>query len=190
MVKINVKLEAFYGSGCGGCCYGSEENFEIDINEQEFEALQKMGIKEISFETVVKAIENGETTLQLLHEKLEEELYYMVEEYWLYEADNECLYESLEEHIEKDIREGLYSPRTSSDEYFNCHSMTLNTENDEEYCADQDYDEDYEEGQRHDLDAYYDWIKEHDHAFAAERVGLDLNACRDDEVNYTITFLD
>lgn len=28
----------------------------------------------------------------------------------------------------------------------------------------------------------------HDHYFVAERVGLDLGACRDDEVDYTITF--
>lgn len=28
----------------------------------------------------------------------------------------------------------------------------------------------------------------HDHTFAAECVGLDLDACRDDEVDYTITF--
>lgn len=27
-----------------------------------------------------------------------------------------------------------------------------------------------------------------DHAFVAERVGLDLDACRDEEVDYTITF--
>jgi hypothetical protein len=27
-----------------------------------------------------------------------------------------------------------------------------------------------------------------DHTFVAERVGLDLGACRDDEVDYTITF--
>ena len=34
---------------------------------------------------------------------------------------------------------------------------------------------------------YYDWVKEHNHEFVAERVGLDLDACRDDEVDYTIT---
>lgn len=34
---------------------------------------------------------------------------------------------------------------------------------------------------------YYDWVCEHDHAFVAERVGLDLDACRDYEVEYTIT---
>ena len=28
----------------------------------------------------------------------------------------------------------------------------------------------------------------HDHVFVAERVGLDLDACRDEEVDYTITF--
>ncbi len=28
----------------------------------------------------------------------------------------------------------------------------------------------------------------HDHVFVAERVGLDLDAYRDDEVDYTITF--
>ena len=46
----------------------------------------------------------------------------------------------------------------------------------------EDEDEDY------DLDAYYEWVcgNGHDHAFVAERVGLDLDACRDDEVDYTI----
>jgi hypothetical protein len=29
---------------------------------------------------------------------------------------------------------------------------------------------------------------DHDHAFVAELVGLDLDACRDDEVDYIITF--
>ena len=39
------------------------------------------------------------------------------------------------------------------------------------------------------MDMYYDWVcgNGHDHAFVAERVGLDLDACHDDEVNYTIT---
>ena len=61
---------------------------------------------------------------------------------------------------------------------------------DDEDLEDEDYDDDYgdEDEESYDLDAYYDWVKEHDHAFVAERVGLDLDACRDDEVNYTITF--
>ena len=39
------------------------------------------------------------------------------------------------------------------------------------------------------LNEYYDWLcdKDKGHAFVAERVGLDLDACRDDEVDYTIS---
>ena len=81
----------------------------------------------------------------------------MVEEYWLYEAYNECLDECLAEHILQDIRDGLYTPSDPEDE-----------------------EDDY------DLDKYYEWVKEHDHEFVAERVGLDLYACREDEVNYSI----
>ena len=189
MAKINVKLEAFYGFSCGGCSHGSEETLKVDVNGQELEALQKLGTEEISCESVVKAIENGETVLQSLHEQLEEKFYYMVEEYWLYEADNECLYESLEEHIEQDISDGLYTPTISDDESVDCHCMGIDTDNeDEDCCDDEDYeDEDYEDEQQYDLNEYYEWIKEHDHVFVAERVGLDLDACRDDEVNYTIT---
>ena len=63
------------------------------------------------------------------------------------------------------------------------------TDNDNEDLEEDDYEdeEDYEDDEEnYDLDAYFDWVKEHDHEFAAERVGLDLDACRDDEVNYTI----
>ena len=168
MAKIKVKLEAFYGFSCEGHSHGSEETFELEVNEIEFDALQKLGNKEISCEAVVQAIENGETKLQSLHERLEEKFYYMVEEYWLYEAYNECLYESLEEHIEQDINDGLYTPTNSEDFDDDC---------DDDDCDDDDY-----------LDTYYDWVKEHDHAFVAERVGLDLDAFRDDEVDYTILF--
>ena len=61
-------------------------------------------------------------------------------------------------------------------------------DNDDEDLEDEDSEEDdYEDDDdNYDLDAYFDWVKEHDHEFAAERVGLDLDACRDDEVNYTI----
>ena len=41
-----------------------------------------------------------------------------------------------------------------------------------------------------ELNASYgcDWVcgNGHDHEFVAERVGLDLDACREGEVNYTI----
>ena len=167
MEKINVKLEASYGYGCNGCGYGSEDTIEVEVSDVELEALRKIGSGEISCEDIVRAIDNGETVLQELHEKLEEKFYHMVEAYWLFEAYNECLYESLSESIEQDINDGLYTPTTSEDD-----------EDEEEY--------DDEDG--YDLDAYYEWILEHedDHEFVAERVGVDLYACRDDEVCYTI----
>ena len=210
MAKINVNLEAFYGYSCGGHGHGSKETIEMEVNEAEFEALQKLGTKEISCEAVVNAIENGEKELISLHERLEEKFYYMVEEYWLYEAYNEFLYECLERHLKQDISDGLYQPTDSEDD------------EDEDYYEDEDYegedfddddddfddeeeDDDFEDDfededeyfeddfddedeESYDLDEYYNWVKEHDHYFVAERVGLDLDACRDDEVDYTITF--
>lgn len=192
MATIKVDLNAFYGYGHGGGCYGSNETIEVEINDQELDALRKLGTKEISCEAVMETIESGDTTLQSLHEKLEEKFYYMVEEYWLYEAYNECLYECLAEHIEQDIEDGLYAPSTSEDEE---DSLDYDEDDededseDEDDFEDEDYDdEDDEDDEDYDLDAYYDWVcgNGHNHAFVAERVGLDLDACRDDAVDYTI----
>lgn len=162
MAKITVELEAFYGYSCGFQSHGSNETVELEISENELDALNKLCKEQITAEDIVAAIESGETTLKSLHEQLSEKFYYMVEEYWLYEADNECLEESLSEYIEQDIADGLYIPEISKRKRRN-------------ECG-------------YDLDAYYDWVCEggHDHAFVAERVGLNLDACREDEVNYTI----
>lgn len=197
MAKINVYLETFYGFSCGGCSHGSEETIEMEVNEVELEALRKLGTKEISCDEVVKAIENGEMALQSLHEKLEEDFYYMVEEYWLYEADNECLEESLSEAMENDLSEEIFTPSISVKEFI---EAVKNEEIDFDglelgYFEDleDDYDLDDEEDAQsvynsYILNEYYDWVcgNDHDHAFVAERVGLDLDACREDEVNYMI----
>ena len=193
MAKINVELNAFYGYGCGRCGYGSNENIEIEVSDIELEALRKIGSDKISCKEIVSTIENGDTTLQSLHEQLEEKYYYMVEEYWLYEAYNECLYESLEEHIDQDIKDGLFIPGISlyedESDYPNYANNEEEEESDEEEDDEYEYEEDEEESDdinNYNLDEYYDWVKRHDHEFAAERVGLDLDACRDDEVDYTI----
>lgn len=182
MAKISVELDAFYGYSCGFQSYGSNETIEIEVSDNELEALKKFGKKEITAEDIVAAIEGGDTTLESLHEQLSEKFYYMVEEYWLYEADNEFLYECLANHIEQDINAGLYTPEVKEGDGFDGHCW----DDEEEETDDEDYD-DEEDEDGYDLDAYFDWVKEHDHEFAAERVGLDLDACRDDEVNYTIS---
>lgn len=193
MAKINVNLEAFYGYSCGGHGHGSKETIEMEVNEAEFEALQKLGTKEISCEAVVNAIENGEKELISLHERLEEKFYYMVEEYWLYEAYNEFLYECLERHMKQDISDGLYQPTDLEDDededYYEDEDYEDEDFDDDDF-EDEDYEDDYDDDdeESYDLNEYYNWVKEHDHYFVAERVGLDLGACRDDEVDYTITF--
>jgi hypothetical protein len=185
MAKIKVELEAFYGYSCGFQSHGSNQTIELEISDNELDALKKLCKEQISAEDIVAAIESGEATLKSLHEQLSEKFYYMVEEYWLYEADNECLYECLAEHIEQDINDGLYTPEAKEGDGFDCHCCAGDEDEDEDY-------EDEEEDDGYDLDAYYDWVCEegHDHAFVAERVGLDLYACREDEVNYTISLLE
>ena len=198
MAKITVDLEAFYGYGCGFQSHSSNETVEIKVSDKELDSLKKFGKEKITAEDIVAAIESGDKTLKSLHEQLSEKFYYMVEEYWLYEADNECLYECLAEHIEQDISDGLYTPEMSDndeDDYDIEEGEDEELDNDDEEdpeddeAEEDDYedDEDFEDDEdNYDLDAYFDWVKEHDHEFAAERVGLDLDACRDDEVNYTI----
>ena len=192
MAKITVELEAFYGYSCGFQGHGSNETVELDVLDSELDALKKFGKEQITAEDIVAAIESGDTTLQSLHEKLEEKFYYMVEEYWLYEADNECLDECLAEHIEQDMSEGIYPPVTYDEliEWYETGDIDsdklefLAGFDEGGYLYEDQIEEKYDEFIR---ERYYDWVKEHDHEFAAERVGLDLDACRDDEVNYTIS---
>ena len=192
MAKITVELEAFYGYSCGFQGHGSNETVELEISDDELDALKKFGKEQITVENIVAAIESGDTTLQSLHEKLEEKFYYMVEEYWLYEADNECLDECLAEHIEQDMSEGIYPPVTYDEliEWYETGDIDsdkldfLAGFDEGGYLYEDQIEEKYDEFIR---ERYYDWVKEHDHEFAAERVGLDLDACRDDEVNYTIS---
>lgn len=192
MAKITVELEAFYGYSCGFQSHGSNETVELEVSDSELDALKKFGKEQITAEDIVAAIESGDTTLQSLHEKLEEKFYYMVEEYWLYEADNECLDECLAEHIEQDMSEGIYPPVTYDEliEWYETGDIDsdkldfLAGFDEGGYLYEDQIEEKYDEFIR---ERYYDWVKEHDHEFAAERVGLDLDACRDDEVNYTIS---
>lgn len=192
MAKITVELEAFYGYSCGFQSHGSNETVELEISDNELDALKKLGKEQIMAEDIVDAIESGDNTLNSLHEQLSEKFYYMVEEYWLYEADNECLDECLAEHIEQDMSEGIYPPVTYDEliEWYETGDIDsdkldfLAGFDEGGYLYEDQIEEKYDEFIR---ERYYDWVKEHDHEFAAERVGLDLDACRDDEVNYTIS---
>lgn len=198
MAKIKVELNASYGCDCMGCGYGSEDTIEIEVNEQELEALQKLGTEEISCEAVVEAIEKGESVLQSLHENIKENFHNMVEEYWLYEADNECLEESLSEAMENDLSEDIFTPSITVEEFIEAVKNEEIDFDGLEFGYFEDIEDDYDLDDEEDaqsvynsyiLNEYYDWVRgnDHDHEFVAERVGLDLDACREDVVNYTIT---
>ena len=205
MAKITVNLKAFHGYSCGFQSHASKETVEIEISNKELDSLKKFGKEKITAEDIVTAIEGGDTTLESLHEQLSEKFYYMVEEYWLYEAYNECLDECLAEHILQDICDGLYTPSDPEDEEDDCcieevedeesddnYEDLKDNDTEEDDCEDdeddyyEDEEDDYDNGYDYDLNKYYEWVKEHDHEFVAERVGLDLYACREDEVNYSI----
>ena len=207
MTKIKVLLEAFYGYSCSGHGHGSEQNIEVEVDDAQLEALRQLGKEKITCEDITKAIAQGTTVLEPLHEQLEEKFYYMVEEYWLYEAYNECLDECLSEAIKKDVRDGLYTPvkKEEEEETFDCrfcsafYDEELDEEEEDAECEttvdrcpltidEEDDDWDDDDAAQWDMDDYYAWVCEHDHAFLAERVGLNLDACRDEEVNYMIHF--
>lgn len=195
MAKIEVELNAFYGFGCGFQSYDSSDTIDVEVSENELEVLKSFGKEEITAEDIVDAINGGDTTLESLHDKLSEAFYNMAEEYWLYEADNEFLEESLREHIEDDIESGEYAPSISLEEFIKAAKEGKINFDGLEFGYFDEIDEDYDFDDEEDiedkynsyiLNGYYDWIKKHDHEFVAERVGLDLDACRDDEVSYTI----
>ena len=86
------------------------------------------------------------------------------------------------------INFGVYAGYEHLDEY-----LEIIEEDDDFEDIEDNYDlEDEEDIQTvynsYILNEYYDWVcgNGHDHAFVAERVGLDLDACREDEVDYTI----
>ena len=197
MAKISVDLEAFYGYSCGFQSHGSDETVEIEVSDNELAALKNLGKEQITTEDIVAAIESGDRTIESLHEQLSEKFYYMVEEYWLYEADNECLEESLSEAIENDLSEEIFTPSISVKEFIEAVKNEEIDFDGLEFGYFEDLEDNYDLNDEEDaqsvynsyiLNEYYDWVRgnDHEHEFVAERVGLDLNACRDDEVNYTI----
>ena len=178
MNKIKVNLKADYGCSCCGHGYGSENTIEIEISENEMDALKKIDAENISRDAVVAAIDGGETTLESLHDKIDFACYDMVEGYWLFEAYNECLEECLTEHIDCDIESGEYEPISFEEFVEELKSGNIDFEGLQfGYFDDIDEDYDFEDEEYLEykyngyiLNGYYDWVCEHDHEFIAERV--------------------
>ena len=185
MATVKVKLEVSYGYDCTGCGYGSEDTIQIEVSEDVLDILRNIDANEIPCEKVMEALDGGNSELEDLHDEIEDAFYNMIEEYWLFEAYNECLSESLSSAMERDIESGEYTP-VSFDEFVDeLESGELGL-TDFKLGRFDDFWELEDKYSNYLLNCYYNWVCEHDHEFIAERVGLDLDACRDDEVNYTI----
>ena len=185
MASVKVKLEVSYGYDCTGCGYGSEDTIEIEVSENVLGILQNIDASEIPCEKVMEALEEGNSELEDLHDEIEDAFYNMIEEYWLFEAYNECLSESLSSAMERDIESGEYTPVSFDEFVAELESGELGLTEFKLGRFD-DFWELEDKYSNYLLNCYYNWVCEHDHEFIAERVGLDLDACRDDEVNYTI----
>ena len=179
--KITAELDAFYGYGCGGCSYGSDKTVEIKVSDKVASTLSDlMQAKEeadddadgLSNEDIEAAIEAGHTELKPLDDKLSHRLWEMIAHYWVFEADNECLYDSLEEHFDQDVEDGLYVPVADEND---------KDENDGELTFDDC------------CENYRAWVFSHENDkdglwFVAERVGIDLGMVDIDiERSYKIT---
>lgn len=116
-------------------------------------------------EAVAEAIEAGHTELQPLHDELCEKFYDMGERFWLFEADNDCIDESLEPAFYQDVEDGLYDPEAE----------------DEDYEGELDFDA--------CRDNYLEWVNSHDDDlwFIADRVGIDISYVHDEAPYYCIT---
>ena len=105
--------------------------------------------------------------------------------------------ESLSEAMENDLSEEIFTPSISVKEFIEAVKNEEIDFDGLEFGYFEDLEDNYDLNDEEDaqsvynsyiLNEYYDWVRgnDHEHEFVAERVGLDLNACRDDEVNYTI----
>lgn len=178
MKTITVNIEYSAGMSHSGWM-GTEETITKEVSDEVAATLQNLidtdepdeyrSERGATAEAVAEAIEAGHTELQQLHDELREKYYDMDEEYWLFEADNECIDESLEPYFYQDVEDGLYEPQT-----------------DDDYDPESGYEPDSFEACSGN---YLDWVNSHrdDHYFVAERVGVDLSACREDDPYYIIT---
>ena len=177
MKTITIYVEYSAGMSHSGWM-GTEATITKEVSDEVAATLQELidadepdeyrSERGATAEAVAEAIEAGHTELQPLHDELCEKFYDMGERFWLFESDNECIDESLKPYFYQDVEDGLYEPQT-----------------DEDYNPEDGYAPDSFYACR---DNYLDWVNSHrdDHFFVAERVGVDIAACSEDDPYYVI----
>ncbi len=180
MITIKAQVKAFYGYGCSGCAYSSKSNTKIDVAPQAAQALRDMmfvakredaNFMGLTDEIIVDAIHQGHKELQAPYDALIQEGRELMVHYWLTEADNDCIDETLEPSFFQDIEDGLYEPEISLEEF------GLDREDDYYY----EYKDDY-----------LAWVLKHidkDVEFVADREGVDIGSILSGEDDDSISFL-
>ena len=185
MKRIKVNMEAFFGYGCGGGSYGTEAKIELNIEDAAAETLNalKASGKTLDQDVVKQAIADGHAELQAVYDEIAERFYNMDEEYWLFGEQNEFLDDSLMWMIKEDIDSKKYKPEVSFKTYVADNYDEKVTKSNREEMEEEYFEEYYEECREH----YIEWLKKQDRASVAERMEVDLEACREeDEVGFVI----
>ena len=193
MKTITVYIEYSAGMSHSGWM-GTEETITKEVSDEVAATLQDLidadqpddyRRRGATVEAVVEAIEEGHTELQPLHDELCEKFYNMGERFWLFEADNDCIDESLEPAFYQDVEDGLYQPvRDSYDEDWT--DEELEDEEDDVLVDDEDDSIDFYACRNN----YLNWVNSHedDLWFIADRVGCDISYVRsEDQPFYVIT---
>ena len=183
MKNITVYIDTFYGYGCNGCSYSSQGSEQLQVEDPIADVLRellanvpevndKVGKKCIDRDCICQAMTEGHEELLPLYENLLQLGREQMAAYWILEADNDCLDETLQPSFFQDIEDGLYTPEISLEEF--------GEDREDEYYYE------YKDG-------YLAWVESHfdeDCDFVAERKGVDVDdifqGYEDDDISFFI----
>jgi len=179
MKTIDVNIYACYGYGCCGGSYSSEETVKVEVSDEVAATIKSMQseYKEVNHTVFEKAIQEEHQELKSVYDAIAEKHKDIVARYWLFEADNDCIDDSLEPSFWEDIEKGLYKPEKTLEE-------CIKDLRSQEKYPDRDLDD--EEQQRYCFydeycHQYLDWVNSNeDYYFIAKRTGLDLSVVYED----------
>lgn len=192
MKSIQIKIKAYHGSGSSGS-YCSRKEIVCDVEDNVAETISKlMATFEVVDQDVFEAaIANGYKELKPLYDSIAEQHKDMVARYWLFEAHNDCLDDSLEPSFWQDVEDGTYVPEMSMDEAI--QSFKEEHTDDKEY-EDWDLTDDYYRKMVYYeviKEDYLAWVNSHENNywFIAARTGLSLDVVYEDMPDLEFTTL-
>lgn len=166
MKTIKLHISEYGGEICGFTKYENVPLTELEVSDEAAATIAEMLEKDgyITSNDVCDAINDGHAELEPLLEAAEKEFIDQEVRYRLFENVDETPNDNLETYFWEDIKDGLFTPNESFEEFEPRHPMgarqVFYAENAEDYCA---------------------WIDSHntDYPFVAARKGIDLEALYD-----------